>query len=102
MVLNYGYFVKILGKEVCPPYLCTSYCTNTYHKMEIYVVTLNSKVEKEGYVSLAALCKDYSLDYSSASKGKRVWIDGDNLTVVSAVTVNRIKGRGNNFKTKGI
>lgn len=72
--------------------------------MKVYIVQINSQVMPIAYVSIKAICKEFELNYSSASKGKRIFV-GENFLLPRVIQITKcevikIKGRENNAKKK--
>lgn len=69
--------------------------------MILFVVTHKGEVYTEIYTSLKMACDDFGLNYSSASKGKRIFVNKKNeITSITEAKIKRIKGRENNSKGK--
>lgn len=47
------------------------------------------------YTSLTMACKENGIPYSSASKGKRVFVIGDDVKQIFKTELVKIKGTGN-------
>lgn len=57
----------------------------------MYILSLNGKLIPTVYQSLFDLCSDNELSYSSASKGKRIFLYGDNVFRITEVELKKIK-----------
>ena len=69
--------------------------------MTVFIIVNNGEVGREVFTSLKMACKDCGVSYSSASKGKRVFVnDKDEVTTIIEATVVKIKGRDDNYKKK--
>ena len=63
--------------------------------MDIYVVTIDAKVQPESFTSLAGACKFHGLGYQFATKGKRIWVTKyQNVIIITQTDVHKIAGRG--------
>jgi len=69
--------------------------------MIVFVVVHKGEVFSEVFTSLSMACENFGLSYSSASKGKRVFVnDKDEVTTITEARVSKIKGRENNSSGK--
>lgn len=63
--------------------------------MKLFVISRNGKVNSECYRSLRQLCKENDIPYSTASCGRRAFIDDkENISVITEVSVVKMKKRG--------
>ena len=79
MVFN----TKLPSNEV---YICT---------MNIYFGIINGIPVRNAHTSLRGICNELKVSYNSAIKGKSVWIKGDDMIILAAANLVKIKGRGN-------
>lgn len=69
--------------------------------MTVFVIVHKGEVYSEVYTSLKTACENFGLSYSSASKGKRVFVnDKDEITTITEARVSKIKGREYNSGRK--
>lgn len=69
--------------------------------MKVFIVVYKGEVSKEVFTSLKMACDYFGLSYSSASKGKRVFVNDNNeITSIIHATVVKIKGRDANSNGK--
>lgn len=69
--------------------------------MTVFVVVHKGEVYSEVYTSLSMACENFGLSYSSASKGKRVFVNNKNeVTTITEARVSKIKGREYNSGRK--
>lgn len=73
--------------------------------MKVYVVQINTEVRRKVFTSLKAACDDWGLNYSSASKGKRLFVRKNKehvgaIIVITECDLIKIKGRENNGNKK--
>lgn len=71
--------------------------------MNVYIITIDGKIQPNCYTSLKEVCSEYDICYESArKKGKRSWQkDNGNIIVLIECQLERIKGRGG-LRTKSI
>lgn len=64
--------------------------------MKVFIVQIDSVVQKESHTSLLAACTHHRIPYSTASRGKRKFIIKDKVYIITeGVKVIKVKGRGN-------
>lgn len=69
--------------------------------MTVFIVVHKGEVCNEVYTSLSMACENFGLSYSSASKGKRVFVNDKNeVTTITEARVSKIKGRDYNSGRK--
>ena len=69
--------------------------------MTVFIIVHKGEVHNEVFTSLTMACNRFGLNYSSASKGKRVFVnDKDEITTITEATISRIKGRDDNHIKK--
>jgi hypothetical protein len=72
--------------------------------MKVFIVCINSQPHNEVWTSLKQLCGDNWISYSSASRGKRIFIiereSRQDILTITEARVLKIKGRDNNAKRK--
>lgn len=72
--------------------------------MKVYIVQINLQVMPGAYTSLKELCDKFALNYSSASKGARLFVRSRHVPmqifIITECEVIKIKGRENNAKKK--
>ncbi len=60
--------------------------------MKAHIATINGEIDDQCYASLKELCENVGINYSTATKGKTVYIKTDGSVVrLYPVTFNRIK-----------
>lgn len=65
--------------------------------MTVFIIVHKGVVHNEVFTSLTMACNSFDLNYSSASKGKRVFVnDKDEITTITEASVSKIKGREDN------
>lgn len=57
----------------------------------IYTIQVNGRLHPECYTSLTVLCRNNELPYGSVSKGRRIFIQGENVIRISELKVIKIK-----------
>lgn len=69
--------------------------------MTVFIIVHKGEVYSEVYTSLSMACENFGLSYSSASKGKRVFVNDKNeITTITEARVCKIKGREYNSGRK--
>jgi hypothetical protein len=69
--------------------------------MRVFIVFDKGVIHDEVFTSLKMACEHSGVGYSSASKGKRVFITPENQTIsIIEATIVKIKGRENNSGRK--
>jgi hypothetical protein len=71
--------------------------------MTVFIVVHKGEAYSEVFTSLSMACECFGLSYSSASKGKRVFVNDKNeVTTITEASVSKIKGRENNSGKRGV
>ena len=65
---------------------------------KVYAVSRNGSVINECFTTLKGACEEGEVSYSQAQRGRRLFIKGDKVTLITEMAVMRIKGRENNLK----
>lgn len=69
--------------------------------MTVFIIVHKGEVHNEVFTSLTMACNRFDLNYSSASKGKRVFVnEKDEITTITEARVSKIKGRDYNTGRK--
>lgn len=69
--------------------------------MTVFIIVHKGEVYSEVFTSLSMACESFGLSYSSASKGKRVFVNDKNeITTITEARVSKIKGREYNSGRK--
>jgi hypothetical protein len=69
--------------------------------MKVFIVVHKGEAHNEVFTSLSMACDSFDLNYSSASKGKRVFVNDKNeVTTITEAIVSKIKGREYNTGRK--
>jgi hypothetical protein len=65
--------------------------------MRLFGITVNGVMKEEVYTTLKKACDEAGVSYSSASKGKRVFVEMVRMVVITELSVVKMKGKENNF-----
>lgn len=60
---------------------------------KVYIVQKGIEI-LDGYTSLKKLSNDYGLPYRSIMGGRRKFVRGEDIYIVTALEIKKIKGRG--------
>lgn len=61
-------------------------------QMKAFVASINNKIHPNAFTSLKKLCEAIGISYSSASKGRRLFVnDSDNIIAIGEVSITKIK-----------
>ena len=59
--------------------------------MKAFFVTIDNKHSERAYTSLKDCCSNNGLNYTSASRGKRLWLKGETVIRINTITVQKHK-----------
>ncbi len=69
-------------------------------RMVVFQVRIDNIAEDVVYTSLLAVCMNYNLSYSAATKGREEWVRDGKTYKIARVEVIKIKGREDNRNRK--
>lgn len=62
--------------------------------MKAYLGFKNNELNNIGFTSLIGVCNEMNVSYDSAARGKRKWINENDVIEIKEINIVKIKNRG--------